>query len=91
MPVSTGNPLLWWKRNSILYPNLAALARKYLAIQATSASSERIFSRASLIISNLRTRLDPKIAGKIFYVSENLKWYDEFRDTSKVNSDDENN
>ena len=77
VPVSTGNPLLWWKRNSILYPNLAALARKYLAIQATSASSERIFSRASLIISNLRRRL--------------LKWYDELCDTSKLNSDDENN
>jgi len=35
--------------------------------------------------------LDPKISGKIFYVSENLKWYDEFRDISKLNSDDENN
>ena len=80
--VTTGNTLVWWKRNSILYPNLAALARKYLPIQATSASSERIFSRASLIISNLRTRLDPKIARKIFYLSENLKWDDEFCDTS---------
>jgi len=45
--VTTGNTLVWWKRNSILYPNLAALARKYLAIQATSASSERIFSSAA--------------------------------------------
>ena len=91
VPVVNGNPLVWWKRNRILYHNLAALARKYLAIQATSASSERIFSRASLIISNLRTRLDQKMAGKIFYVSENLNWYDEFRDTNELNSDDENN
>ena len=74
------NPLIWWKSNQMLYPTLAVLARKYLAVQATSAPSERIFSRASRIISNLRTSLDPDIAGKIFYVSENIGWYDRFND-----------
>ena len=32
------------------YPCLASLAQKYLSIQATSAPSERIFSKASRII-----------------------------------------
>jgi flagellin-specific chaperone FliS len=69
--------LEWWRKNRVFYPTLAVLARKYLAIQATSASSKRIFSRAQRIISNLRTRLDPEMAGKILFVAENLEWYDD--------------
>ena len=57
------NPLIWWKSNQMLYPTLAVLARKYLAVQATSAPLEIIF------------RVEP-----IFYVSENIGWYDTFND-----------
>ena len=49
---------------------------KYLSIQATSsAPSERIFSKASRIIEERRTRLDPGIAGKLLYVAFNYTWY----------------
>ena len=51
------NPLEWWKVNEYAYPNLARLARVYLAIPASSASSERIFSRAGYVMGNRRTRL----------------------------------
>ena len=34
----------WWKRHEKNFPNLSAIAKKYLSIQATSAPSERIFS-----------------------------------------------
>jgi hypothetical protein len=44
------DPLAWWKGNERKFPILAKLARMYLAIQATSAPSERIFSVASRII-----------------------------------------
>lgn len=71
------SPFDWWKKKQVAYPTLAVLARQFLAVQATSAPSERLFSRASRIISNNRTRLDPEVAGKLFYVSENIKWYDE--------------
>jgi predicted RNA-binding protein YlqC (UPF0109 family) len=55
---------------------LAVLAKKYLSIQATSAPSERIFSKAGRIISTLRTRLNSSaIAGKLLYVSENWNWF----------------
>ena len=74
------DPFVWWRTYSVLYPNLGILARKFLAVQSTSASSERIFGCASRIIPNLRKRLDPEFAGQLFYVSENMKWYDDNKD-----------
>jgi hypothetical protein len=69
------NCLEWWKQNEFRFPRLAVLAKKYLSIQATSAPSERIFSKAGRIISTLRTRLSSAIAGKLLYVSENWNWF----------------
>ena len=69
------NSIDWWKNNEINFPILARLAKIYLPIQATSAPSERIFSRASRIISNLRTGLSPEMAGRLLFVSSNWDWY----------------
>jgi hypothetical protein len=55
---------------------LEVLARKFLAIQASSAPSERVFSQASLLISAKRTRMDPKIAGKTLFVKQNWERYE---------------
>jgi hypothetical protein len=41
------------------------IARKYLAIPASSASSERFFSQGALIISKLRNRLNKDTFEKI--------------------------
>ena len=38
------NPLCWWKETAFCYPILSHLARKYLAIPATSAPSKRAFN-----------------------------------------------
>ena len=70
------NPLEWWKRNQKKISTLAGLARMYLAIQATSAPTERVFSVASRVISKFRTSLDPEMAGMLFYVAENFEWYE---------------
>lgn len=84
------DPLEWWKKNQGLFPILARLAKDYLAVQATSAPSERVFSVASRIISNRRTRMDPKMAGKILFVSTNWKWYEGQLDFyAAVGEDDE--
>ena len=49
------DPLIWWKRYKSTLPDLAILVRSYLAIQATSVASERLFSRAGYIVSQLGT------------------------------------
>ena len=67
--------MVWWRRHEQLFPHLAVLVRKYLSIQATSALSERIFSRARQIIDEKRTRLGPDMAGSVLYVAMNYDWY----------------
>ncbi|KAJ3531266.1 hypothetical protein NM688_g7598 [Phlebia brevispora] len=47
----------WWGRNALRYPVWASLARDYLAIMASSVSSERAFSQAGITISKWRNRL----------------------------------
>lgn len=54
----TGDPLDWWNANKYNFPRLSAMARDMLAIPATSASSERVFSGGRLVMPFNRTRLD---------------------------------
>lgn len=67
------NPLLWWKQNEHKFPILAQMARKYLSIPATSAPSERIWSRASNVLTIKRAKLDDAIASDIMFIKENEK------------------
>lgn len=46
------NSFEWWKCRENKYPALAELAKQYLAIPATSVSSERCFSTNSQIHVN---------------------------------------
>lgn len=39
-------PLIWYKKNAHLMPTLSKVATKYLQIPASSAASERLFSKA---------------------------------------------
>jgi hypothetical protein len=52
------DPLQWWKQHQQLYPRLAGLARKYLAVPASSVPSERIFSSAGHFDKRHRSQLD---------------------------------
>ena len=47
-------------------------------MEATSAPSERIFSKADRIITRDRNRLAPDIVGKLLYISTNLGFYEEY-------------
>ena len=38
------NPLKWWAKNAHKYPLIAHVARNALAVPASSAPSERLFS-----------------------------------------------
>jgi len=44
-------PLTWWVANEATYPNVARLACKLLAMPATSATSECLFSKARNVIT----------------------------------------
>ena len=50
------DPLMWWKQHQQEFPRLA-LTRQYLAVPASSASPERLFSSVGLVKSDLRGRL----------------------------------
>ena len=45
------DPLQWWKLNATRYPCVSVLARKYLAIPATSVPSERAFSLTGHLVN----------------------------------------
>ena len=67
------NPLAWWKDNSHLFPNLAAVAKQYLEFQASSASLERMFSKAKILIDWKRSRMDPQIVTCVIFLLGNLE------------------
>ena len=56
VPLDT-DPLMWWKQHVQEFPRLARMARQHLAVPATSASPERLFSSVGLVKSDLRGRL----------------------------------
>ncbi len=66
------NPLDWWRVNHYKYPILAQLARKLLAIPATSAPSEHIWSRVSTVLTAKRASTKHETAADIIYIRENL-------------------
>jgi hAT family C-terminal dimerisation region len=63
---------------------LQVLARKFFAIQACATPSECVFSQASLLISNKRTRIDQTIAGKALFVKQNWGHFEGKVDYLKV-------
>ena len=69
------DPFPWWKKNQVAYPILARLAKIYLAIQAISAPTERVFSVASRIMSSRRCAMSPHLAGKCLFAAENWNNY----------------
>ncbi|CAN0453708.1 unnamed protein product, partial [Laminaria digitata] len=54
-----------------LYPILSQLAREYLAVPATSAASERLFSVAGNTITEKRSSLTDKNADNIIFLHSN--------------------
>lgn len=65
------DPLKWWADNESKFPVLSVLAIRYLAIPATSAPSERLWSIASLIITKTRTQLHGHVVTDMIFLKEN--------------------
>jgi hypothetical protein len=62
------DPLLWWKCHAQRFPTLAILARRYLAIPASSASSERLFSMLKRTATPARNNMSPDTLCMILFV-----------------------
>ena len=65
------DPLSFWRENESRFPNIAKLARKYLAIPASSAPSERVFSYAKLIQNRQRWSLTPMHLEQAIFLKQN--------------------
>lgn len=66
-----GDILAYWRSHSTTVPDLARLARKVLAIPASSATSERLFSAAGRTISDQRTNLSGQRAEQLVFIQQN--------------------
>ena len=65
------NPLSWWNEKRNKFPILSNLAQKYLAVSAISTASERLFSDTGNLLTNKRTRMNPKLFKKIMFLKRN--------------------
>jgi hypothetical protein len=64
----TSNPLKFWNDQQEKFPRLSRLARRIFSIPATSASVERQFSEAGLVIQERRTNLNPEQLDNILLI-----------------------
>lgn len=67
MAANVVEPLEWWRLNNTKYPVMAILARKYLAIPASSVASERMFSFAGGVCTDKRNRLSDDAVSDIVF------------------------
>ncbi|PLW09422.1 hypothetical protein PCANC_17622 [Puccinia coronata f. sp. avenae] len=72
-PEQEGTSILqYWFTRRKKFPTLAKMARIFLAIPATSAASERVFSKGRRIVSWQRSSLKPQSLEELLCVKE---WY----------------
>ena len=67
-------PLEYWCNHKDI--NLSKLAYKFLSTPASSASSERVFSKANNILTSRRSRMNPDKVEKLLFLGDNLTRYD---------------
>ena len=70
-----GNPLAWWADHHVRYPTLAQVAKRYLTATATSVPSERLFSTASNIYDDRRSRITAEHAESLLFIKSNYSQF----------------
>ena len=73
-PVVNGDDdsLCWWKLNNHKLPMLGQLARRYLAIQATSSPSKKLFSKTGQVSTSANAQLKPEKVDQLVFLADNL-------------------
>ena len=67
------DPLKWWGKNCRRFPVMAAIAKTFFVIPASSSESERHFSAAGRVAKKDRNRLKPDILEAQVIVADTLK------------------
>ncbi|KAJ8286540.1 hypothetical protein GJAV_G00040340 [Gymnothorax javanicus] len=76
MQVDTDLDILqWWKRHEQFYPILSVLAKKFLAIPASSVPAERVFSLAGAVVNKKRARLSSGNVDLTVFLNKNMDMY----------------
>ena len=65
------DPFAWWRGNASRFPHLAIVARRYLAIPATSTPSERVFSVAGIVVDKRRCALTVEMINALVFLHKN--------------------
>ena len=65
-----GCPLGWWRERKDNYPLLSKLARKYLAVQATSTPAERVMPTLGLVLNSKRQSLRGDLFDEIMFLTD---------------------
>lgn len=70
LPVTDCDELQFWKENDLEHklPRMALIARKLLAIPATSTASESVFSVCGVTMSYRRARLNPETLEMLIFL-----------------------
>lgn len=66
-------PLQFWKNQAKGLPKLSMVARSVFAIPATQNKSERAFSSAGNVLTDLRTSLDPEHVDELLLIRSHYK------------------
>ncbi|CAB1105140.1 unnamed protein product [Ectocarpus sp. CCAP 1310/34] len=76
------DPLDWWRVRCADFPHLANLARRVLAIPATQAESERLFSCAGNIVTKNRNNLAPTTVELLVLLRHSWKIVEEWEQSN---------
>ena len=79
IPPKSVNILVWWKQHQNILPLLSIAARSVLAIPASSAKSERVYSSGANIVTAKRTRMKPNKVEQTLIIRENKSMVDELK------------
>ena len=67
------DPILWWKTNINVFPELGRVAHKMLSSPPSSIEGERLFSTGGNVFSPHRNRLTPETGEKLMLLNFNLR------------------
>lgn len=79
LPIGKTNMYLWWSINEVSFPYLSLVARKFQAVPATSAASERVFSSGGDIVTPCRSSLRPEIVNHLVLIKGSLQIVEELK------------